>query len=79
MSRSHVRALNRLVVRGNPGNQAAALAALLDRSISFGHRRLAIRRYRMLLACGHEVSGQVKAHCEALIAACASDEPIRVR
>jgi hypothetical protein len=65
MTRDQTRSLNRIVeARTVRVDQKQALIDLLERSLQFGHRRLAIRRYFMLQICGHEVPAELGAACE---------------
>ena len=70
VSRTGVRQLNRIVGdRRELFGQRQALIELLARSLKFGHRRLAIRRYLMLKICCHSVPFSLEDSCRVLLAA----------
>lgn len=72
MSRQPIREMKRNLLAGSrPGADASqrhlacdAALALLERSISFGHARLAVLRLSMAVHAGAEVPGPLWSYCE---------------
>ncbi len=59
--------------------QRSALLDLLGRSIDYGHWKLAIRRFLMLLACNYDIPLEYRLQCENFIASCPERELQRIR
>lgn len=85
-SRLRIRALKRRARRGaadgsaSPALQAESqqiALALLDRSLRFRHRRLAILRLRAAAEVGAPVSAQHWAYCREILGECAQDVALR--
>ncbi len=78
MSRQMIRDMKRTVVAGTaPGASTSTLQlakesalALLDRSINFGHDRLAVIRLSMAVRSGAEVSHAHWHYCEETVKRC---------
>ena len=80
MSRTLLREMNRLLVHSNPYlEQEAAIVALLERSIRFGHHKLALRRFFMLKSRDYAVPTAFSQYCENVIRQCSASDVSRIQ
>lgn len=70
MSRQHVRQLKKSVRAADAPVARESALALLKRSISFGHDRLALLRLSIAIAAGADVPQECWIYCRAVVDRC---------